>query len=40
MQSDGRSWDDIRPVRMTPAFVDHPEGIRPLLSISWQVIAR
>jgi len=26
MRVDGRRWDEMRPVRMTPGFVDYPEG--------------
>jgi ribonuclease PH len=26
MRPDGREWDHVRPVRMTPGFVDYPEG--------------
>ncbi len=26
MRADGRRWDEIRPVRMTPGFVDYAEG--------------
>lgn len=26
MRLDGRRWDEMRPVRMTPGFVDYPEG--------------
>ncbi len=26
MRTDGRGWDEIRPVRMTPGFVDYAEG--------------
>jgi ribonuclease PH len=26
MRPDGREWDQVRPVRMTPGFVDYPEG--------------
>jgi ribonuclease PH len=26
MRGDGRRWDQIRPVRMTPGFVPYPEG--------------
>jgi ribonuclease PH len=26
MRGDGRGWDQIRPVRMTPGFVSYPEG--------------
>ncbi len=26
MRGDGRDWDQIRPVRMTPGFVSYPEG--------------
>ena len=25
-RNDGRAFDDLRPVRMTPGFTDHPEG--------------
>ncbi len=26
MRIDGRAWDEMRPVRMRPGFVDYPEG--------------
>jgi ribonuclease PH len=26
MRKDGRRWDEMRPVRMIPGFVDYPEG--------------
>jgi ribonuclease PH len=26
MRADGRSWNEMRPVRMTPGFVEYPEG--------------
>jgi ribonuclease PH len=26
MRVDGRNWDEMRPVRMSPGFVDYPEG--------------
>ncbi|MFC2037097.1 ribonuclease PH [Chloroflexota bacterium] len=26
MRVDGRQWDEMRPVRITPGFVDYPEG--------------
>ncbi|MGD2206866.1 MAG: ribonuclease PH [Anaerolineae bacterium] len=26
MRADGRRWDEMRPIRMTPGFVEYPEG--------------